>query len=105
VTGGFHFRTYTLLFDQLVQPIVMSNACIWGHKNSIKVMGIQHKALWYFLGVGKVCPVVGLFGETGWIPFNALIKFNILKFWHRVVSMQADRLTHQIYIYLEQVSF
>ena len=104
VTGGFHFRTYTLLFNQLVQPIVMSNACIWGHKNSIKVMGIQHKALRYFLGVGKVCPVVGLFGETGWIPFNALIKFNILKFWHRVVSMQADRLTRQIYIWSKSLS-
>ena len=49
-----------------------------------------------------------LFGETGcyyfhtgcemrWIPpFKALIKFNILKFWHRVVSMHADRLTLQI---------
>ena len=45
VTGGFHFRTYTLLFNQLVQPIVMSNACIWGHKESLKVMGIQHRAL------------------------------------------------------------
>lgn len=63
VTGGFHFRTYTLLFNQLVQPIVMSNACIWGHKDSLKVMGIQHRALRYFLGVGKMCPVVGLFGE------------------------------------------
>ena len=37
VTGGFHFRTYTLLFNQLVQPIVMSTACIWGHKFSLKV--------------------------------------------------------------------
>ena len=61
MTGGFHFGTYTLLFDQLVQPIGMTNTCIWGHKDTVKVTGIQHKALRYFLGVGKMCPVVGLF--------------------------------------------
>ena len=77
MTGSFHFRTYTLYFNQLVQPIVMSNACIWGHKDSVKVMGIQHRTLRYFSGVGKMCPVVGLFGETGRIPFKVLIKFNI----------------------------
>ena len=104
MTGGFHFKTYTLLFNQLVQPIIMSNACIWGHKDSLKVMGIQHRALRYFLGVGKMCPLAGLFGETGWIPLKALIKFNILKFWHRVVSMDADRLTRQIYIWSKSLA-
>ena len=88
-----------LPFNQLLQPIVMSNTCIWGHKDTLKVMGIQHKALRYFLGVGKMYLVVSLFGETGWIPFEALIKFDILKFWHRIVSMQADRLIRHIYIW------
>ena len=75
-TGGFHFKTYSLLFNQLVQP---TNACIWGHREYPKIMNIQHRALKYFLGVGKTCPIVGLFGETGWIPFRALIRFNLLK--------------------------
>jgi len=34
VVGGFHFRTYTLLFNQLVQPIVMTNGCILGPTGS-----------------------------------------------------------------------
>ena len=25
-TGGFHLKTYTLVYDQLVQPIIMTNA-------------------------------------------------------------------------------
>ena len=75
----------------------MTNACIWGHKDSVKNTSTEHKALRYFLVVGKMCPIAGLIGETGWIPFKALIRFNILKFWHRVVTMQADTLTHQIY--------
>ena len=31
-TGGFHFQTYTLLFNQLEQPIIMTNARFWGHR-------------------------------------------------------------------------
>ena len=30
--GGLHFRSYSMLFNQLVVPVIMSNACIWGHK-------------------------------------------------------------------------
>ena len=45
----------------------------WGHKDSVKITSIQYKALRYFLGVGKMCPIAGLIGETGWIPFKALI--------------------------------
>ena len=104
VVGGFHFRTYTLLFNQLVLPIVITNAFILGHKDSVKITSIQHKALRYFLRVGKMCPIAGLIGETGWIPFKALITVNILKFWHRVVTMQTDRLTHQIYIWSKSLA-
>jgi len=28
--GGLHFRSYSMLFNQLVVPVIMSNACIWG---------------------------------------------------------------------------
>ena len=103
-TGGFHFKTYSLLFNQLVQPIIMTNACIWGHREYPKITNIQHRALRYFLGVGKTCPIVGLFGETGWIPFRALIRFNILKFWHRVTSMQSHRLTRRIYVWSKSLA-
>ena len=64
-TGGFHLKTYTLLFNQLVQPIIMTNACIWGHKEYPKIANVQHRAKRFFSGVGKTCPIGGLFGEMG----------------------------------------
>lgn len=103
-TGGFHFETYTLLFTQLVQPIIMTNACIWGHKVLPKIMSIQHRALRCFLGVNKTCPLAGLFGETGWIPFKAYIDFSILRFWYRVKSMEGNRLTHKIYVWSKSLA-
>ena len=103
-TGGFHFKTYTLLLNQLVQPIIMTNACIWGHKEYTKITTIQHRVMRFFLGVGKMCPINGLFGETGWIPFRGLIRFNILKFWHRIISMQSTRLTRLIYVWSKSLS-
>jgi len=62
--GGLHFRSYSMLFNQLVVPVIMSNACIWGHKEYKEVLRIQYNAMRFLLGVGKACPIVGLFGET-----------------------------------------
>lgn len=31
--GGLHTNIYTMLFNQLVQPIIMCNVGIWGHTN------------------------------------------------------------------------
>ena len=31
----------------------------------------------FLLGVGKACSIVGLFGETGWVPLSLTIKFSI----------------------------
>ena len=103
-TGGFHLKTYTLLFNQLVQPIIMTNACIWGHKEYPKIANIQHRAMRFFLGVGKTCPIGGLFGEMGWIPLRGLIKFNILKFWHRIMSMRSTRLTRLILLWSKSLT-
>ena len=37
---------------------------------------------------------MSLFGETG---VTVLIEFTTLKFWHRAISMNGDRLTRRIY--------
>jgi len=44
------------------------------------------------LGVGKACPIVGLFCETGWVPLSLTIKFNILRFRNRLLKMEEGRL-------------
>ena len=89
--GVFHFNTYSMLFNQLVQSIIMCNACIWGHAESKSLASIQLNALRFVLGVGKACPIAGLFGELGWVPYNnMMVKFNILKFRKRIMKMDRD---------------
>ena len=58
---------------------------------------ISDNALSFLLGVGKTCPKAGLFGETGWVPFQMTIKFSILRFRKRIATLDADRLTNQIF--------
>lgn len=97
IAGGFHYETYSTLFSQLVQSIILTNACIWGHKECGKVYTIQKRAMRFFLGVGISCPNAGIFGELGWIPIRAHIRESILKFRRRLLSMDDSRLTHQIF--------
>ena len=60
--GGLHFNTYSMSFNQLVQSTIMCNACVWGHTDSKSLANIQINALRFILGVGKACPIAGLFG-------------------------------------------
>ena len=82
----------------------MTNACIWGHKEYPRIANLQHRAMRLFSGVGKTCPIGGLFGEMGWIPFRGLIKFNILKFQHRIMSMRSTRLTRLILLWSKSLT-
>lgn len=90
-----------MLFNQLVQSIVMCNACIWGHADSKTLASIQVNALRFALGVGKACPIAGLFGESGWVPYSMMVKFNIVRFCKRIMKMEGDRMTRRMIIYLE----
>ena len=53
----------------------------------------------FLLGVGRTCPKVGLFGETGWVPFTMTIKFNILRFRNIIMNMEKDRITSKVSLF------
>ena len=93
VCGGFHFNTYSMLFNQLVQPIIMCNACIWGHTDSKTLASIQVNAFKFVLEVGKACSIAGLFRESGWVPHSMTVRFNILRFRRRIMQMDKERMT------------
>ena len=97
--GGLHFNTYSLLFNQLVQSIIMCNACIWGHTESKLLASIQLNALRFVLGVGKACPIAGLFGEAGWVPYSMMVKFNIVRCRKRIMKQDEGRMTKKIYLW------
>ena len=100
---GFRFETYSLLFTQLVQSKILTNACIWGYNDYRRINSLQTQAMTFFLGVGNTCPNIGLFGETGWVPIRAYIRERVLKFWKRLSNMEPPCLTHKIFIW-KQIS-
>ena len=82
-----------MLFNQLVHSIIICNACIWGHSGSKVLASIQLNALRFCWGWGRHVPIVGLLGESGWVPYSMMVKFNILRFWKRIMRMEGDRIT------------
>ena len=102
--GGFHYNTYTMLFNQLVTSQILPTACIWGHKNHNIITALQIQAMRFFLGVGKTCPIAGLFGEMAWVPYRMQIKLQIIKFWHRLHSMSNSRIPSLILKWSQQLS-
>ena len=89
-------NTYSMLFNQLVVPIITSNACIWGHKEHKRILQSQYAALRFLLGVGKACPISALFGESGWISLLHSIKFAILIFRYRLYKMDGERIPSKV---------
>lgn len=79
-----------------------------GHKDYPRIRHIHAQGTEVFLIIGArkvyVCPIGGLFGKTGWIPFRALTKFEILKFWHRIMPLPSDRLTCEIFLWSYSLS-
>ena len=73
-----HGYVYTYLFNQLIQPTTMCNACIWGHSENRR---IQYSAMRFLLRVGRVCPTSGLVEETGWV---VLIPDSAMRYLLRV---------------------
>lgn len=102
--GGLHTNIYSLLFKQLVESIILCNACIWGHHECKNILAIQINALRFLLGVGKACPKAGLFGETGWVPLEMCIKFSILRFRKRIANLDHSRLVRKVYEWSKSLS-
>lgn len=88
----------------VVESIIMCNACIWGHHENKNILNIQTDALRFLLGVGKACSKAGLHRETGRVPFKISIKFSILRFKKRIARLDVDRLTRKIYLWSDLFS-
>ena len=60
--GNFPFEAFSSLYQSLVMDY---GAGVWGHETFPKLQTIQNKAIRHILGVGKICPVDLLEGDSG----------------------------------------
>ena len=63
--GGFHYSTFTKLYDSMVWPIINYSAPLWGDRSFSCINAVHNRSMRYYLGVGKYTPNEALIGEMG----------------------------------------
>ena len=92
-------RTFTKLFTTGITPILDYCGSVWGFKNYKCIDDVQRKAVRYFLGLHKLCPIPAVDGEIGWISSSVRRKVQMVKLWNKLVVMDDDRLPKIVLLY------
>ena len=71
-------------------------SAIWGTKKYQKCETIQNRAMRTFLGVTKATPVVGMYGELGWLPPSYRHQISCVKLWYRLCLLEKERVTRRV---------
>jgi hypothetical protein len=86
------FRTYTKLYHSGVTPILDYCSGIWGYRTFKCIDDIQNRALRYFMGVHRFCPLPILEGDMGWKSSVVRRHIEIMRLWNRILDMPDTRL-------------
>ena len=84
------FNSYKTIFYSGVASI-LDYAEIWGYAKGKSCEKVQGKAIRYYLGVHKFCPLPALIGDIGWLPCHIRRQINILRFWNRLIKLGDNR--------------
>ncbi|XP_053395610.1 uncharacterized protein LOC128555864 [Mercenaria mercenaria] len=101
--GGMPFDVFSKLYDSLVWPVIAYGASIWGERSYSCVDAIQHRAIRFFLGVGRYTPTGAVSGDMGWTPPLARQWISIDNFIVRMSKMDNNRLNKRIFVYLDKI--
>ena len=102
--GGFPLSIFSRIFDATVSPIIEFSAHLWAFKERPKVNQIQYHALRFFFGLGKASPTAALIGDSGWVPLQMRLEYNLLKYWYCVHNLPQERLPKKTFIWAGNVA-
>jgi len=94
---GIGFKTYTHLFETMVDPIVLYSAGVWGTKRFTFTDAIQNRAQRMFLGVHRYACNEAINAEMGWRSMFTKQILCVLRLWNRLCQMDENRLCKQIF--------
>ena len=77
---------------------------IWGFVEAKACNQIQNRAIRYFLGVHKFCPIPALNGDMGWSYCQDRRFICMLRFWNRLISLNDNRLLKFIFLWDYQLN-
>ena len=78
------YSTLKKMFDMAVQPILKYAGGVWGNSKSKDIEMIQSsRAMQYYLGVHRFAPIVGMYGDMGWMKPYMGRYICMIRFWNR----------------------
>ena len=93
------YAVYSKLFQTGVTPILDYCSAIWGFKLHKCIQDVQNKAMRYYMGVHKFCPLAAMEGDMGWNSSLVRSQLNMISFWNHLVTLENNRLPKQILLY------
>ena len=96
---GLDFKTYEKIYFSTVVPITDYAAGVWGFKAYDEHDKLQKRAIRTFLGLGKTTCLLAMEAEIGWMLPRHRRYCDIIRLWHRLANMDANRLTHKVFLW------
>ena len=97
--NGLTYATYTKLYHSTVVPVCDYAAGIWGIRNYKKCQTLQNRAMRTFMGVGRMTPILFLYGDMKWVPHYIRQEGEVLRLWMRLLEMDDARLTKKVFLW------
>ena len=91
------------LFDSQIKLILLYGSEIWGMQMDLQIEKADLFALKRLLNVSPKTPNDMVYGETGRTPLHLDAKVSSIRFWLRLMRMEAERLPRKAYNMLANV--
>ena len=88
------------IFDTCITPILVYASQVWGCRNCTVLERIYLRYLKRILGVRLSTGNCAVYAELGVIPFDVLVKFNLVKYWTNVIEGEEESLIYRMYCFL-----
>ena len=93
------YTTFTNLYHSCVTSVLDHASEIWGNCKTNSCDQVQQRALRYFLGVHRFCPLPVINGDMGWNTCSVRRKLNMLRMWNRFIKMSNDNLAKKVFLW------
>ena len=98
--GNIPVTTSIKLFNTCITPILLYSSQVWGYKNVHDVEKVFLNYLKSLLGVRKTTVNTAVYCEIGELPLRVFCKYNMTKFWVKLIIEDVGKLTNVMYSYL-----
>ncbi len=97
-------NTLLMLFDKMIMPVLLYGAEIWGYSTRMEIELVQVKYCKFVMGVSTTAPNAAVLGDCGRLPVAVFAMLRCVKYWLKILEMQADRMPRACYNMLYQQS-